>query len=442
MTVLERLSAFVCDASASRLAEAERDMLRRHTADMVVSRIAGTGTEEGRALSALYPASPDGNAAIPGLAATIRLTEVDDIHIESCTTPSSVSVPVALGLAAKAPVSEPDRLWSAIWIGTELVVRLGKAISGASVLYQGVWPTRTGAALGAAAVSCRMWGLDHDTTVRALSLALMMTPGRIGRFTGGLSGRWIVFAAAIADGIRAAEAARAGFSADPTLLDGPWLERTLGVPVDMSKLTSNLGERSIYPELTLKPFCTSRQALSATEAMRALVADGLDPGTIRKIRVRVPSAYAGMISAKLDPAVRASSYVSAAGQMAIAALSPEHLYDIDRTVIIADPRLAKLAALATVEADPSLDPLFPLKWPAIVEVETPSGTMTKRIDDAHGDPGRRLDDKALLAKAEVVLKHQGKQAQAARIMSLATAAVTDREACRTLATTFAKGEAA
>jgi 2-methylcitrate dehydratase PrpD len=140
--------------------------------------------------------------------------------------------------------------------------------------------------------------------------------------------------------------------------------------------------------------------------------------------------------------VRASSYVSAAGQMAIAALMPDHLYDIDRAGIIADPRLSRLAALATVEADPVLDPMFPLQWPAVVAVETATGTLTRRIDDAHGDPARRLDDTALLAKAERVLGHQGKRAQASRIMTLVRAASTDAGSCRELAIAFVGGNIA
>jgi 2-methylcitrate dehydratase PrpD len=126
--------------------------------------------------------------------------------------------------------------------------------------------------------------------------------------------------------------------------------------------------------------------------------------------------------------------------MAIAALMPDHLYDIDRTGIIADPRLARLASLATVEADPALDPMFPMRWPAVVTVETATGVLTKRVDDAHGDPARRLDDTALLAKAEAVLGHQGKAAHASRVMNLARTAMNDNAACRDLAVAFTTGD--
>ena len=435
MSLLDQLAAFVCSANPAALPLLDQAIQRRHLTDVVVARIAGARTQEGRALAALEGGGGFTASGIAALAASVRLTEIDDIHIGSCTTASSVSVPVALALAAQGH-AEPERVLGAVWAGTELLVRLGKAIDGASVLYQGIWPTRTGAPLAAAAVACRMWGLDQTRTAHALSLALMMTPSRIARFTGALSGRWVLFAAAVGDGIRAAEAARAGFCGDPTLLDGPWLENNLGVPVDLTQLTSDLGIASVYPELSLKPFCTSRQALSATEAMRGLLAEGLDPATIEAVRVRVPSAYAAMIGTRLDPKVRATSYVSAGAQMAIAAFAPEHLYNVDRAAILDDKRVQRLAGLVRVEADPALDSYFPKQWPAEIEVKTAQGTRKARVIDAPGDPGRRLDDAALEAKAAHVLAHLGLRDHAPRLVALGCQAATDTAACRELANVF------
>jgi len=49
--------------------------------------------------------------------------------------------------------------------------RLGMAVGGAKVLYQGLWPTRTCATLGAAATAARVWGLTEPQTRNALALA-------------------------------------------------------------------------------------------------------------------------------------------------------------------------------------------------------------------------------------------------------------------------------
>ena len=61
----------------------------------------------------------------------------------------------------------------------------------------------------------------------------------------------------------------------------------------LSILTAKLGEGSVYRELSLKPFCSAKQALAATEAVASLIDDGeVNPSEITKIIVRVPPPYA------------------------------------------------------------------------------------------------------------------------------------------------------
>ncbi len=439
MSLLYQLASFVATASARDLPALDREILRLHAADVIVARIAGAHTSEGRAVSQLYPGGR-GAGSIAGLCALVRLTEIDDIHIGSCTTPSSVAVPVAMGIGAETGC-DPERLESAIWAGTELIVRLGKAIDGARVLYKGLWPTRTGATIGAAAAAARVWGLTTEQTVHALSLAAMTTAGRTGKFKGEPSGRWIVFEAAVADGIKAAAAAQAGFSGDPDLLEGKWLEGALGVPVDTSQLTDGLGHTSVYPELSLKPYCTARQALSAAEAMRGLMAEGLDPETIVRIVIRVPTAYAVMVGQKLDPAIRASSYVSAAGLVAVAALAPGALYDVERASVLGDPRILRLSQLATVEADTAFDPGFPNIWPAELVVETTEATLRRTVTDPAGAPGNRIDDAGLLFKSRNVLGHFGRRDTADVVLDLSRCAFAQQDAANAFARLLVSGHA-
>jgi hypothetical protein len=75
---------------------------------------------------------------------------------------------------------------------------------------------------------------------------------------------------AVADGVRAAQAARQGVGGDPDLLDGPWLRDAHSLNADPTALTANLGRGSIYAQLSLKPFCSAKQAVAATEALMAL----------------------------------------------------------------------------------------------------------------------------------------------------------------------------
>lgn len=437
MTILGAFAGFVTTARAADLPARDRDVLRRHVTDIVAARIAGAACSEGAAVSAFYP--HDGSAdATAGLTALVRLTETDDIHTPSGTTPSSVAVPVALALAAREACSA-ERLESAILVGVESIIRLGMAVGGAHVLYQGLWPTRTGATLGAAATACRVWGLTNAQTQHALSLAALLTCGRTGRFQGEPSGRWIILASSVAAGIKAAEAARRGFVSDLSLYEGNWLERALGVPVNVAMLADGLGGSSVFTDLSLKPYCTSRQALPGAEAMRELVGKGLRPEAILSFTIHVPNAYAQMISLKLDPAVRSSSYVSGTGLAAIAALDPGSLTDVDRVDAAGDERIAALAAKGKVVADPALDALYPARWPARIEVTTAQGVLVKEVCDPLGSPANPMNDTAMAAKVTQVLAHVGR-ADATRPLIDLTAAPFDSDAAATkLARFFTAG---
>ncbi len=435
MSVIGDLAAFVTGASAARLPPRDRGLLRRHVGDAALAGIAGSRTSEAKHLYALDP-DAKGFEAIAIAASIIRHTEVDDIHLGSCTTPSSVTVPVALMLAREAGVTDPDRIASAIWAGTDLIVRLGVAINGPVVLYRGIWPTAIGAPLGAAAIAARIWNLDQAQTEAALSLALMMTAGRTGRFNGALSGRWVLFIGAIAEGLRAANAARLGFCGDASLLEGPWLENAQGIKADMAKLTEGLGQTSVFPLLGMKPFCTARQALGATEAMIALFDEGLDPATVESVKVRVPQAYSGMISGAIDPANRSSGFVNAGFQMGLGAYRRAHLWDLDRMSVMADANVLGFAKKVSVEADASLQQEFPRRWPAEIEVRAGGKTIQRANHVVTGDPERPLDDAALATKAHRILDPLVGEAEAARLIAIAHGGLGDAAACAKLCEAF------
>jgi len=434
MSVLRDLAAFVCGASVTSLPETERAIQRRHVADTYVAATAGALTSEGRALRSVLPHVAIADAI--GLqTAVIRHTEIDDIHTPSCITPSSVTVPTALSLARHHGEFDPDTVASAIWVGTELMTRLGVALNGARILYRGIWPTYFTAPLGAAAIAARIGKLTEDQTTNALSLALMLTAGRAGRFHGKLPGRSIILAMAVANGVRAADAARQGVGGDPELLHATWLKEAHGLDADLRAMTVGLGISSVYTQMTLKPFCSAKQAISSIEALMALIDEGLAPATISKVSVRVPPPYARMIAMKPGLDSRSSTIVSAAFQMGLAAHRRERLYDIERAEALLEHDAMAFADKVDISADESLMEAFPASYPAEIDVTAGGKMLRRRVTAAYGDPTRPLDDAALLLKAERVwatpLLHG--RSRAKTIVALGLAALQNRESCKRLA---------
>ena len=438
MSVIGELASFVARAKASDLPAVDRERLRLHFIDTVVAARVGALIPEGKALQSL---GDDGALAIRigRQAAAIRLTEIDDIHLPSCTTPSAGVVPVALMLAAQQQKFDVGEVASAIWAGTEIMTRIGVAVRGPEILYRGIWPTYLAAPVAAAATSARLMGLSEERTGHALSLAVMLMAGGVGRIHGAPSGRWFLYANAVAAGVAAAEAARADYRGDPDILDKTWLTDSHGIALERERLTEKLGISTVYAALSLKPFCSAKQGIAAIEAFRAILDRGVRAKTITKVRVRVPPAYAGMIASRAEPGARQSTMVSVAHQIALAALDAERLYDVDRSAAKADADVAQFAAKVEIIADARLDAYYPQHWPAEVDVEANGEVHQQRVVEAIGDPEHPLDRAGILTKAHRVLDPLIGNEGTAEWLETAGAALDDATACRKLAAVFAKG---
>jgi len=437
MTIIDQLAEFVAHTNAAALPEAEQVLQRRHIFDAVMAAAAGASTAEAKGLAALL-----GGHSLPELvgqrAATIRLSEVDDIHLASCTTPSAAAVATALSLAIAFRRLDPVEIASAIWAGTELMTRIGQAVHGPDILYRGVWPSCFAAPMATAATAARLRGFDIGQTADALSLALMLSTRGSGRPHGAPSGRWVMFAVAVASGLRAADAVQAGYRGDAALLDGKSFEETWGFTLDRERLAAPT-RHSVYPALSLKPFCSAKQSIAAVEALRAILASGIAPGSIASITVKVPPAYAGMITTKAQDGARTTTLVSAARQLALLACDPARLYDVDRGEAVSDPAIRELEAKVAIVAAPELAQYYPAAWPAEVEVGGMDGrTRRERVIATPGDPSRRLDEEALNTKAHNLLDRLIGRTRVDELIGLARSGLTDAAACRALSEAFAR----
>ncbi|MBI5441798.1 MAG: MmgE/PrpD family protein [Deltaproteobacteria bacterium] len=394
------LAEFVARLGAGPLPEETADRVARHVLDTAGALLAGSRVPDGSALGRLAAGLGSGGGvplfghslesslapAVLALCGAARCTEVDDIHLPSCTTPGSVSVPTALALAAAGYLPEPPRFLAAVAAGYEVLVRVGLALDGARALYRGVWPTYAAAAPGAAAVAACALELDPGRTAHALATALTLTAGAAGRIRTSPSSRWLTLGLAAQNGVTAALAARDGFLGDEGVFDregGPLHEL---FPAK-ARLVEGLGNGYLVEEVSLKPYPTARQALAAVEAFRQLLAEGLEPGEVEEAIVRVPPVYAGMIDQSDPPAARLDSLLNVRYQIALAAYHPERLVDVVRAELPADERVRSLMARIRVEPSPELEELYPRLWPARVEVRLPGRSVTRETTVLPWDSG-------------------------------------------------------
>jgi 2-methylcitrate dehydratase PrpD len=401
IAALETLARRVASARWEALDEATRTVARQRLFDALGALVVGLATPEGGILRRYADlASGDGRTLDAGercrlYVGATRATEVDDIDVASCTTVGSVVVPAALTVASTAPGRDSRALLTAVVSGYEAMLRLGRAIGGASLLYRGVWPTYVSAAFGAAAATARLLDLDAAVTAHALALALVRTAPLP---SAGLSTlRYYALGCAAAEGADAAFAAAGGVMADLRALAG-FAERC-GASVDAAALQASDAEPWLIQEVDTKTWPTSRQALASVAAFRTLEvrADELD--SIERIDVFVPAAYRDMVDRPRLPAGRVDSMVGVQYQLALAVHDAGRLHDALRSPLPSGELLEPAMAKVVVHADVRLSGLFPRRWGGRVVLRYRSGAeRTAEVVEPEGSAARPLDWSGLREK--------------------------------------------
>jgi len=404
MTALEQLGAFVArsNVASPRL----REMLALHVADTVGAWIAGRATAEGAALLGWRSVLRDGVTAgssawlrleLATHCAHARLSEIDDIHLASTTTPGAIVVPAAIALAAMLSVRDANALADAMMAGYEVMIRLGEAIGGAVILQRGIWPTYFVAPMGVAAVAARLVGLDAVGAAHALALALTRSTPGVGHHNAATAARWLAIGQAAEAGLVAALAARARFTADLGLLDGGFLPGIYDIKPDPAALTAGLGEKFALEEVSFKPWCAARQTMAATQAMVELLASGVAASAIAQVTAFVPPPHRRMVDHGVTVGDRSSFLTSLPYRLAVAALAPP-ASGVDEAPAQVPQNVRAFMDRVAIASDDSLLASFPRQWPARLEVTTSSGRHERSVAHVPGDPARPFDAAAVAAK--------------------------------------------
>ncbi len=328
------------------------DTLRLHITDTLGMILQGQSLAEGKAAMAL-------GLPLVGWCASARLTEADDIHLTSCTTPGSVVVPTALHLASIGAIKTWEEFTVAVLAGYETLIRVGYAINGPRMLTRKIWPTLVAAPAGAAAVACRALKLNISQTSGALATALAASTGIAAPATMPNSSRWISLGLAAQHGVAAGMAARQGIVGDA--------RRPGALRLAALQQLQRLGTYFLFDHTELKPYPIARQALAAVEACRELVG-GKTKG-ISAITVGVSWAQARIIDHPEWPSNRMQSIAGVQYQIALALLFPERLMDFNRTPPFETEAMRSLAAKIRVREDQRLHRYYPEEWPARVVVQ-------------------------------------------------------------------------
>jgi 2-methylcitrate dehydratase PrpD len=385
---------------------AVNEQIGLHVADTVGAWIAATATVEGKAViafrrelhnvSGASDADPLDDVALH--CALARLSEADDIHLASMTTPGSIVIPAAFVLAARLNAADAAELPAAILCGYEAMIRLGRTINGPAALYRGIWPTYFAAAFGTAAVTARLLQLTERQMAHALALALTMSAPSVGQHQATTTARWLCVGHAARNGVTAALAARSGFTADLDLMRSRFMPGIYGIEPDLAAMADPSGKQPAFAEVSFKPWCAARQTMAATQALLETLESGIVAEEITEITAAVLPPHFNMINHGVMAGDRASFMTSLPYQMAIALLEPQAQFALSPPPAMPPPALQSLMSRITVVVDDDLLPHYPAQWPARVSVVTTRGRREKLIRHLPGDPARPISHASLREK--------------------------------------------
>lgn len=391
-TAIQSLAALVIGMKADTPLRAAVTL---HVVDTLGAWIAGASTAEGRHLIALRRQMRAQSGAAQSLLTDImthcgvtRLSEIDDIHIMSMTTPGAIVIPAAMVLSI-AVERDPEDLAAAIAAGYEVITRLGAAIDGPSALYRGIWPTLWTTPAGVAAVGARLWDLNEEQTAHALAMALSFAAPGVGQPGGVTTSRWYSIGNAARDGLAAVLAAQTGLTGDLNLLDGAFLQNLYNIKPNLPAITGSHDLPAIA-RTSFKPWCAARQTMAATTAFKDL-RKVTDVDDILSIEAFVPPPHLRMIDHGIADGDRLSYLTSLPYQIAASALAPESGFDIGKPQPFMSDSLRALMAKVKVTPDESLLADYPAVWPARVSIAAKSGRYELAVSHVPGDPERPFD---------------------------------------------------
>jgi 2-methylcitrate dehydratase PrpD len=205
-----------------------------------------------------------------------HVLDYDDLHIPSTTHISVVCVPATLAAGGSS---------RAYLAGAGVMARVGR-ILGWPHYSRGWHATCTAGALGAAVAAGVAYDLDADALARAIALAVPGAGGVQRAF--GTMAKSLQVGFAAESGVRAAQLARAGASADPAAVD-QWLALLRGGAVDVGTVDVMVADPVAVPGgLAIKvfPCCYALQRpICAISSIKPI-----DPASIARIDVRTPPA--------------------------------------------------------------------------------------------------------------------------------------------------------
>jgi 2-methylcitrate dehydratase PrpD len=309
--------------------------------------------------------------------------------------PGCCVVPTALALGEELGSSWDDVL-TAMVVGYELYVRIGYLAS-PDLLNAGWQPHSVLANFGSAAIAAKLQGLDQETTLHALAIALSHASGTTEYASTGGSIKRAHAGIAVRNGIESVELAMAGVTGPRRFLTGDrglyqvFVRKHVD---DSARTTFSPSEPLSLGRMSMKPYCCCAATHAYIDLMQTITAHA---GQIAAMDARIQTmtdAIVGNRNASIySPQNIEEVQYSLPVEMALAALGRGNGYATHRQLLDGElwngeeSPVVDLARRITLTVSPELDERFPRTFAADVTVTYDDGTSEELfVDHASGTP--------------------------------------------------------
>lgn len=323
--------------------------------------------------------------------------EYDDVINEASLHPAVTTMTTALSAAGLAGGCSGRDFIAAVVVGYETTIRLGVAVNPASHYERGFHPTATCGTFGSAMTAARILKLDEKQTANALGIAGSQAAGSMEYLTDGVYTKRFHAGWASKSGLTAALLAREGFTGPRTIVEGKFgfLKGYSDRP-HPERLFEDWANPYKIMKTGIKNYTCCRYKQGSIDCILSIMQDNkLSAEDVKRVTTGILSAGFPLVAEPIEKKRRPQTIVDAQFSMpfgaAVAILFGHAALDqYTQQNFDSKPVKALMDRVHCIK-DPSLDAMFPEKWPATAQIETHDGRrFDARTEYPKGDPENPL----------------------------------------------------
>jgi 2-methylcitrate dehydratase PrpD len=305
--------------------------------------------------------------------------DYDDVHGVAAVHPSCVGIPASLAIGEARNATGELSLLSFV-LGAETGLRILTGAPPEQFHYRGIHGTGVAGPFIAAAIGCKILGLDVGQTANALGMAGSQSSGLLQTLVDGSWQKRLHPGWAVQSGLTCALLASEGFTGVTEVIEGKFgLFHALlfgdEALFDFNHITADLGTRWMLPETTYKPWPNGMWNHASMDATASIVLrENLSDQDIVRIDCFVPPICVDLVAEpraeKLNPSTPYHLKFSLPLSVAMLVVLRHMAADDFNEVTMHDPRIRALAERVFCHADDSMPPQH---YPARVHITTSQG---------------------------------------------------------------------